>query len=742
MQQAQAHNKRSTKQAGNVHHDSTGDKAPYMNEQHGNIAAGLEKHKELEIYRRIFYASPDYIAFSRLSDGTYIDVNPGFERLLGYKRADVIGRTSAEVGIWPNEDPKQRAVYVETLRRDGMVRNYPGRLRTAAGDIIDVEASANVVDIDGEQILVVIVRDVTERKRAEKISQDNAAALRELNDTLEQRVRERTAQLQASEARIRSIFETSYQFMGLLTPEGALLDANRTSLEIIHCPIEKLVGRPFWETPWFKTMPGMPEKVRDAVMAAAKGHTTRQEIAVDLPEGRRTFDFSMRPILDAAGRVTAIVPEAMEITERRLAEEALRQAQKMEAVGQLTGGLAHDFNNLLAGIVGNLQLLRVRLAQGSTESLGRYVDAAESVAERAATLTHRLLAFSRRQTLDPRVTNVNELVESMAELIRRTVEPSVQVDILPADDAWNTLCDPHQLESALLNLAINARDAMPTGGRLTIATSNEVLYRAHAVAHEGVPPGDYVTISVIDTGTGMSPEVAARAFDPFFTTKPIGQGTGLGLSMIFGFIKQSGGYVRLQSEPGAGTTIRLHLPRHSGPAQHVAPAVPMTAAVAAPQRGTVLVVDDEAPLLSILTEMLTDAGYTALEATDAPSALQILQSSQHIDLLVSDVGLPGNMNGFQMVDAARRFRPGLKALYITGYAEYAAAAESLGQPGTELLSKPFALATFGERVAAMLGAEGNMTSGAVHAASGAIGKKLERYPVGPVSYVPNRGDQL
>ena len=712
-----------------------------MSEQHRTIAAGLEKHKELEIYRRIFYASPDYIAFSRLSDGTYIDVNPGFERLLGYKRAEVIGRTSAEVGIWPDEDPKQRAVYVETLRRDGMVRNYPGRLRTSAGDIIDVEASANVVEIDGEQILVVIVRDVTERMRAEKISQDNAAALRELNDTLEQRVRERTAQLQASEARIRSIFETSYQFMGLLTPEGALLDANRTSLEIINCPIEKLVGRPFWETPWFKTMPGMPEKVREAVMAAAQGQTTRQEIAVDLPEGRRTFDFSMRPILDTAGRVTAIVPEAMEITERRLAEEALRQAQKMEAVGQLTGGLAHDFNNLLAGIVGNLQLLRVRIAQGSSEALERYVDAAESVADRAATLTHRLLAFSRRQTLDPRVTNVNDLVESMSELIRRTVEPAVQVDILPAEDAWNTLCDPHQLESALLNLAINARDAMSGGGRLTIATSNEVLYRSQAAAREGVSPGEYVTISVIDTGTGMSPEVAARAFDPFFTTKPIGQGTGLGLSMIFGFIKQSGGYVRLHSEPGAGTTIRLHLPRHAGPAQHIVPAAPLTASVPALHSSTVLVVDDEAPLRAILTEMLTDAGYTALEAPDAPSALRILESPQHIDLLVSDVGLPGNMNGFQMVDAARRIRPDLKALYITGYAEYAAAADSLRQPGTELLSKPFPLAAFGERVAGMLAAGGDARNGAGRAGSGSIGGKMERIAVGPAALLPNGNDR-
>jgi nitrogen-specific signal transduction histidine kinase/ActR/RegA family two-component response regulator len=411
--------------------------------------------------------------------------------------------------------------------------------------------------------------------------------------------------------------------------------------------------------------------------------------------------------VDANGTVTAIVPEAVEITDRRQAEEALRQAQKMEAVGQLTGGLAHDFNNLLAGIVGNLQLMRVRLNQGSIDSLTRYIDAAESVADRATSLTHRLLAFSRRQTLDPKITNVNQLVMSMRELIQRTVGPAVQVKTMLADDAWNTLCDAHQLENALLNLAINARDAMPNGGQLTIETTNSVLDQKQTAAGEDMVPGKYVTINVIDTGVGMSPEVMARAFDPFFTTKPIGQGTGLGLSMIFGFIKQSGGYVWLHSQPDAGTTVRIHLPMHAGQAQTGMNQKKAIIAVPVAARATILLVDDEAPLRLLLAETLKEAGYTIIEAADGYEGLKILQSSEHIDLLISDVGLPGNMNGRQMADAARVVRPDLKVIFITGYAEHAAMGKDALSPGMQVMTKPFALDTFTAKIAGILAAPEN-----------------------------------
>lgn len=673
-----------------------------MSDQNREPPIGLNAHKELEIYRRVFHASPDYVAFSRLSDGTYIDVNPGFEHMLGFKRADVLGRTSFDVGIWPDSDTQQRKVYVEQLRRDGMVKNYPARLRTATGKIIDVEASANILDIDGELILVAIVRDVTERKRAEQELREREAALRLLNETLEQRVQERTAQLRVSDARIRSIFETSYQFMGLLSPDGTVLDANRALLDAIDARLDDVAGKPVWDTRWFSTTSGMPEKIRASVQAVAKGEMVRHEITVNLPAGVRTFDFSMRPIVDANGNVTAIVPEAVDITERRQVEEALRQAQKMEAVGQLTGGLAHDFNNLLASVVGNLQLMRVRLTQGSIGSLARYIDSAESVADRAAALTHRLLAFSRRQTLDSKVTDVNQLVTSMHELIQRTVGPEVQIDTVLAENARNTFCDAHQLESALLNLAINARDAMPVGGRLTIETANAILDESQVAQQEGVVPGEYVTISVTDTGTGMTADVVARAFDPFFTTKPIGQGTGLGLSMIFGFIKQSGGYVRIYSSPGMGATVRIHLPVHAGEAKDHTSTRKAMAAVPAAVRASILLVDDEAPLRMLLAEMLNEAGYTVIEAANGHEGLRILQSQQQIDLLVSDVGLPGNMNGRQMADAARALRPDLKVVFITGYAEHALIGKGALEPGMQVMVKPFALEAFLAKVASIL----------------------------------------
>jgi PAS domain S-box-containing protein len=658
---------------------------------------------ELEIFRRVFFSSPDYIAFSRLDDGTYIDVNPGFERMMGYPREQVLGRTSFEVGIWPQEEDDQRIAYVAQLRREGRVTNYPGRLRRADGTVIDVEASANIIEVDGEQILIAIVRDVTERRRAERELREREAALRQLSETLEQRVALRTAQLQISEARVRSIFETSFQFMGMLSTEGLVLDANRRALEAIEVRLEDVVGRPLWETPWFAHTPGLPGLVREAVARVAAGANFRQEVCINLPAGRRIFDFSMRPVRAADGKVVGIVPEAAELTARRQVEEDLRQAQKMEAVGQLTGGLAHDFNNMLAGMAGNLQLMRMRLQMGNVDTLTQYIDAAEDIVERAASLTHRLLAFSRRQTLAPKVVNVNQLVHSMTGLIRHTVGPAVQVETQLAADAWCALCDAHQLESALLNLAINARDAMPSGGRLTLATNNAIIPDEHGARKEEEQSGRYVTIRVCDTGIGMTSEVASRAFDPFFTTKPLGQGTGLGLSMVFGFIKQSGGFVRIDTAPEAGTTISLYLPMHEGTAIEV-PSPVRSLATARQQRssGSVLLLDDETALRSVLAEALQEAGYTVLQAKDGPSALALLQDAREINLLITDFGLPGGMNGQQVMENARALRPALPMMLITGYAQNTADDTSTQTTPLEIMTKPFSLATFLARVAALL----------------------------------------
>jgi PAS domain S-box-containing protein len=379
------------------------------------------------------------------------------------------------------------------------------------------------------------------------------------------------------------------------------------------------------------------------------------------------------------------------------AEEALRQSQKMEAVGQLTGGLAHDFNNLLAGISGSLELLQARVAQGRTGDLERYLVAAQGASRRAAALTHRLLAFSRRQTLDPKPIDANRLVAGMEEMIRRSVGPAITVSAVTAGGLWTTMVDPNQLENALLNLCINARDAMPEGGRLTIETGNKWLDQ-RAASERDLSPGQYVSLCVSDTGSGMTPEAARRAFDPFYTTKPIGMGTGLGLSMVYGFARQSGGQSRIYSEPGYGTTVCLYLPYYPGEAENGDGPGKFVEAPRTGQGETVLVVDDEPTVRMLVTEVLEDLGYAAIEAGDGPAGLRVLRSNTRIDLLVTDVGLPGGMNGRQLADAAREHRSGLKVLFITGYAENAVVGNGHLEPGMHVLTKPFAMEALASRI--------------------------------------------
>lgn len=378
-------------------------------------------------------------------------------------------------------------------------------------------------------------------------------------------------------------------------------------------------------------------------------------------------------------------------------ENRLRQSQKMEAVGQLTGGLAHDFNNLLSGITGSLELLQLRLRQGRLDALDGYINAARTSTTRAAALTHRLLAFSRRQTLAPRATDINKLVSSMEELVRRTVGPAIELQIKAADKLGSTLVDPNQLENALLNLAINARDAMPEGGRILVETANIEMDEATASTHD-IPPGAYVSLSVSDTGIGMSPRIVNKVFEPFFTTKPIGMGTGLGLSMIYGFARQSGGQVEIVSREGEGTRVSVYLPRHGGDAAQPDPAEPVGEAPRAQAGETVLVVDDEPTIRMLVCEVLSDLGYSAIEAADGPSGLKVLQSDARIDLLVSDVGLPGGMNGRQIADAGRVTRPDLKVLFITGYADSSIVGTGRLDENMYLMTKPFVMEELAVRV--------------------------------------------
>jgi signal transduction histidine kinase len=404
-------------------------------------------------------------------------------------------------------------------------------------------------------------------------------------------------------------------------------------------------------------------------------------------------------------RATAALREANETLESRIAErtaelnaaaESLRQLQKMEAVGQLTGGIAHDFNNLLAGISGSLELLDKRLSQGRLEGVGRYISTAQETVRRASALTQRLLAFARRQTLDPKVVDVNRTIAGVAELIQRSVGPEVHVEVVQAARVWAAKLDLSQLENSILNLCINARDAMaPNGGRITIETANKWLDDRSAKERD-LPPGQYVSLCVTDTGSGIPPDIIEKVFDPFFTTKPLGQGTGLGLSMIYGFVRQSGGQVRIYSEVANGTTMCMYFPRFAGEIDGDEKAEELH-----PDRGdgeTVLVIDDEPAIRMLISEVLEDGGYRVLEAENGATGLRILDKEDRIHLLITDVGLPGGLNGRQVADAARTKRPGLKVLFITGFAENAVIGNGHLEPAMSVITKPFAMTALANKV--------------------------------------------
>jgi PAS domain S-box-containing protein len=541
-----------------------------------------------------------------------------------------------------------------------------------------------------------------------------------------ERVRSQAA-LSASEDRYRRLFDTIDEGFCVIEfidgPEGPLSDyvhIEANPAYTLNAGIPDIVGKRLREIVgseadgWLKIYrevldTGQPirfEKELEEtgrwleVAAFRVDEPGRHQVAVlfkDLTEKKKSEQALQLLNATLEERVTERTAELMH------AEEALRQSQKMEAIGQLTGGIAHDFNNLLAGISGSLELIEKRMGEGRLAGMDRYIQAAQGASRRAATLTQRLLAFSRRQTLDPKPTDVNRLVLGMEDLIRRSVGPDVRVTLDTASDLWITCIDASQLENALLNLCINSRDAMaPDGGELTVRTWNVTLDGAEARARD-LPPGDYVKMSVTDTGSGMTPEVMAKAFDPFFTTKPLGQGTGLGLSMIHGFMRQSGGQVRIESAPGQGTTISLALPRWSGSADAGEASVAEDVAQEETGQGeTVLVIDDEETVRMLVVEVLEDAGYSVLQAADGPAGLAILNSDARIDLLVSDVGLPGGMNGRQVADAARVARPDLKVLFITGYAENAVVAGDTLEPGMAVMTKPFQVSALGARIREMI----------------------------------------
>jgi PAS domain S-box-containing protein len=625
----------------------------------------------------------DYAIYMLDPTGRVMSWNPGAERIKGYEAEEIIGEHFSR---FYTEEDRVAGVPREALR----IAEEEGRFT----------AEAWRVRKDGKRFWAMVVIDPI-RQNGQLIG--FAKITRDMTEA-------REAQLKAleSERRFRLLVQGVVDYaIYMLSPEGLVSNWNAGAERIKGYGAEEIVGEHFSR---FYTA-----EDREARVPWRALETARSEGRYEAEGWRQRKDgtrFWASVVIDAirdeSGELIGFAKVTRDLTERRQAQleleqsrEQLFQAQKMEALGHLTGGLAHDFNNLLTGIIGSLELLKTRVSQGRIGDLDRYVSAAQGAANRAAALTHRLLAFARRQTLDPKPVDPNRLLAGMEDLVRRTVGPAITLETVEAIGVWRTLCDPNQLESALLNLCINARDAMPDGGRLTIETANSWLDERGARERD-IPSGQYVAICVTDTGTGMPPEAIERAFDPFFTTKPIGQGTGLGLLMVYGFARQPGGHVRIYSEVGTGTTMRIYLPRYGGLAAEEAVPPELSAAPRAEAGETVLIVDDEPAIRMLVTEVLQDLGHTAIEAADGPSGLKVLQSNVRIDLLISDVGLPGGMNGRQMADAGRQVRPKLKVIFITGYADNAAVGNGHLEPGMHVLTKPFAMEALASRIKAVI----------------------------------------
>ncbi|WP_407152028.1 PAS domain S-box protein [Bradyrhizobium sp. ORS 86] len=553
------------------------------------------------------------------------------------------------------------------------------RYRNAAGDWRWLRSESQPRwDPNGKHIgFIGVAHDITSAKEAE-------IELRKLNESLERRISERTAQLESNEAQMRAIFETSHQYQGLLNQDGEVLYVNKTALAGIRAEAADVVGKPLWDTPWFSTTEGASEAIKRIFAEVMCGQDVKSEMLLRLPIGERYFDFEMRPLHDRHGTVIGAVPEAVDITERRRGEEALRQSQKMEAVGQLTGGVAHDFNNLLTIIRSATDFLRRR--ELPEERRRRYIDAISETVERASKLTAQLLAFARRQPLNPEVFNVGAQVDSVTQLIRPLVGARIHIEVRINDPDCYAIADIGQFETALINLAVNGRDAMNGEGQLTIAVRK--VQTIPALRAQASRSGDFVAVSIQDTGTGISPENLDAIFEPFFTTKEVGKGTGLGLSQAFGFVKQSDGDIEVTSTLGEGATFTIYLPQAMRPADAKVAAATGSEHASIGRGYRVLVVEDNDDVGRFSTELLEDLGYSVKRAANATAALAILSENEFsADLVFSDVIMPG-MNGVELAGIIRDRFPGLPVVLTSGYSNVLA---ENAHSGFELIQKPYSV---------------------------------------------------
>ena len=610
-------------------------------------------------------------------DYRFVEANPAFERQTG-----MVGAT----GRWVSETaPGLEQHWYDTYGRVALT-GVSERFENEAQPLdrwFDVYAFRT--GAAHEHRVAILFTDITVRRRAEQ-------HLRELNETLERRVAETSADLDRVWTNAGDIFV-------VLDAEGVFRRVNPATTAILGWSEAELIGRPVFDFvhPHDLALTGdalVQARGRALPMVENRYRTKdgrfRRIAWVTAPEGRWIY---------AYGR--DVTEERERQAELEETQDALRQAQKMEAVGQLTGGIAHDFNNMLAVVMGSLDLLGRRFGAGDPRAL-RYIEAARDGARRAALLTQRLLAFARQQPLRPEAVDVKQLVLGMSGLIRGSLGSEIRFETEFADGGWRVHVDPNQLENALLNLAVNARDAMPEGGRMTIETRHVEHEPADAAAAARHPAGAWVRISVRDTGTGMSPEVIAKAFDPFFTTKAVGRGTGLGLSQVYGFVRQSGGQVEIHSAPGRGTTIDLQLPRFlGGPAPSAEASLSGGGLPLSRAQETILVVDDEPAVRQLSLDALGELGYRVLEADGAAAALQQLERHPEIALLFTDIVMP-ETNGRKLAEEARRLRPGLRVLFTTGYTSDAGVHQDALAPGVDLIGKPFSIAALAAKLRAVL----------------------------------------
>jgi PAS domain S-box-containing protein len=632
--------------------------------------------KKVEERLRVAQTAGGVGSFEYLGGYGTAEVSEEFCRLLGLRAAQSLPVRTINALVH-SEDP----AIIQS--RDGRLRPGPAshecRIRRAdTGEERWLACRGEYrSELGGGTIFTGVIYDITLTKQSE-------AQLRLLTEALEERVEARTQERDR-------LWNLSRDLLNIIQPDGTQRAVNPAWTVLLGYEEAELVGA---------SMDALLHPDDRSLFHIRLAALARGEMVSDFDVRLRARDGTWRwvnwtEILEGE----TVYGIGRDVTQRKLLEDQLRQSQKMEAVGQLTGGIAHDFNNMLTGILGGIDMVRRRVSQGRLDDIDRFLDAALQSGQRAAALTHRLLAFSRRQSLDSRPLDVGELVGSIEDLLRRTLGEQIELVIDIAPGLWSAVADENQLESAILNLVINARDAMPDGGRLTIGGRNARQSVTDLAASDRAVAGDYVEITVADTGTGMSEEVRAKAFDPFYTTKPMGQGTGLGLSMIYGFIQQSRGNVVIESQEGMGTTVRLYLPRHVGEED---PALPDTGPVATQGTGeTVLVVEDDTAVRQLVMQVLEELGYQAIETADGREAVPILQSRRHVDLMITDVGLPG-LNGRQLAEIAREGRPGLPILLMTGYTKEAADQAKFLGVGMEIITKPFAVDQLGQRVKQIL----------------------------------------